>query len=338
MKIQTLSYYVYENKFSNKRPRLGILLYITNEEDLIAWGEVSPLPGWSQESIEDCLKQIEKYKSKILQKNWTASSLLENLREFDLFPSVIFGLESALFSLLSPLSNYEIPVSALLMGSYEEILEQAEIRHQEGYTSAKVKISNLKPEKAFHLINQLKDFFHLRVDVNRAWQTKDSLQFFSRFSLDTFDYVEEPFQNPQDLHVFPHPLAVDESFPKDLSLEELNLLPNLKSLVYKPTLQGGIRHFLPLHEFASKKNISIVLSSSFESTLGLSHIISMAHRFSLSSPIGIGTYYHLQDQFAHFLKIEPFTRIKSAVGSTKKNLTARTRDNSFISRKTNIEY
>lgn len=310
MKIQTLSHFVYENKFLNGHPRLGLLLCLTDEKGGTAWGEVSPLPGWSQESLEDCLRQLSEYRSEILHTDWTISTLLEQLQTFNFFPSFLFGLESALFSLLSPLSNYKAPVSALLMGPYEEILKQAEIRQKEGYVSAKVKVSNLTFEEAFHVINQLKERFHLRIDVNRAWKTKDSLQFFSRFPLDSFDYVEEPFQNPQDLHLFPHPLAIDESFPKDLPLEKLDLLPTLKNLVYKPTLQGGILGFLPLYKFALKKNISIVLSSSFESAVGLTHIASMAHRFSLLSPIGIGTYHHLQDQFSDCLQIKPFLKIE----------------------------
>lgn len=86
---------------------------------------------------------------------------------------------------------------------------------------------------------------------------------------------------------------MDESFPQDLTLEELEVLPMLKALIYKPTMQGGMARCLPLYEWAEKRGVAIVLSSSFESDVGLAHIASMAKRLSLKEPIGIGTSHFL---------------------------------------------
>lgn len=293
MKIQTLHLQSYKIPLVNGQMRSGVLISITDEKGNSGWGDIAPLPKWSKETLEDSLQQLHRKQREIIKIDWTAHTCLQELAKLKLLPAVSFGLESALLSILIPLSGYSVPTSALLMGSPKEILEQAKLRHSEGYTSAKLKVSPLNFEEAAHLIHQLKDKFRLRIDVNRAWSTSNSLQFFSQFPLDTFDYVEEPFQNPNDLAQFLHPLAVDESFPQDLSLEELELLPTLKALIYKPTMQGGMLGCLPLHEWTTKRGISLVLSSSFESDLGLAHIASIAHRLSLSAPIGIGTYHHL---------------------------------------------
>ena len=236
---------------------------------------------------------MNKVHGEIIKKEWFAETCLEELSSLELFPSVSFGLESALLSILLPISSARVCTSALLMGTYQEIIEQANQRHREGYTSAKLKVSNLDFKEAADLIYCLKDVFYLRIDVNRAWSTADSLHFFSQFPLNTFDYVEEPFQNSYDLELFKHPLAIDESFPSELSLSHLNLLPTLKALVYKPTIQGGMANCLYLHEWTIRKKISLVLSSSFESNLGLSCIAQMANRLSCSAPIGIGTYHYL---------------------------------------------
>ncbi len=126
-------------------------------------------------------------------------------------------------------------------------------------------------------------------------QLQNRSNFFSQFAVDAFDYVEEPFQNPNDLALFSHPLAVDESFPQDLSLRQLEVLPTLKALIYKPTIQGGIIGCLHLLDWNRKRGVELVLSSSFESDVGLGHIASMAHRLSLTSPIGIGTYHFLKE-------------------------------------------
>ena len=295
MKIQTLSLHPYEILLTNGHSRFGALIKIIDEKGNSGWGDIAPLPEWSKETLEECLQQISRMQNEIIKIEWTSSTLLNELAELNLFPAALFGLESALLIILSPLPEFTVNASALLMGSVEEILNQAKLRHREGFTSAKLKVSNLNFEEAAHVIHQLKDIFRLRIDVNRAWRAEDSLHFFSEFPCDTFDYVEEPFQNPKDLVKFTHPLAVDESFPEDLSLEELELLPTLKALIYKPTIQGGMLGSLPLYEWAIKRGFSLVLSSSFESDLGLAHIASIAFRLSLTAPIGIGTYHFLSD-------------------------------------------
>lgn len=295
MKIQKLSLHPYELPLTHGQMRSGLLVSITDAKGNSSWGEIAPLPKWSQETLNDALHQLQQGQDEILRIDWTPHNCFKELAKLELLPSVSFGLESALLSLLVPLSEYTITTSALLMGSSEEILKQATLRYHEGFTSAKLKVGHLTFKEAAHLIDQLKDKFRLRVDVNRAWSTSDSLHFFAEYPLDTFDYVEEPFQDPHDLPRFLHPLAVDESFPQDLSLEQLESLPKLKALIYKPTIQGGMLSCLPLHEWAIKKGVSLVLSSSFESDLGLAHVASMAHRMSLSAPVGIGTYHHLNE-------------------------------------------
>lgn len=294
MKVKMFSFHPYTIPLSNGSLRHGILINITDERGNSAWGEVAPLPKWSQETLEEAIDQLVEKKQSIIDSDWVdASQALKRIEQLELFPSVEFGLESALLSLLSPMSEHPISVSALLMGSPKEILEQAHLRHLEGYTSAKLKVSNLSFTEAGALISQLKNQFRLRIDVNKAWKTEESLKFFEQFPLGTFDYVEEPFQNSNDLPLFPHPLGIDESFPQCLNLKQLDSLPMLKALIYKPTIQGGMRGCLFLREWTAIRGIKLILGGSFESDLGLAHIASMAYRLSLSEPIGIGTYHYL---------------------------------------------
>ncbi|MES2200262.1 MAG: o-succinylbenzoate synthase [Chlamydiota bacterium] len=304
MRMQTFSLHPYEIPLTQGQPRLGVLIHITDEQGNSGWGDIAPLPKWSKETLEEALEELELKKEKILK-----IKSLEDALKLSLLPSVAFGLESALLSLLEPLPPHVVLTSALLMGSLEEILQQAALRKKEGYFSAKLKVGNLSFKEAAEAIWQLKDVFRLRIDVNRAWKTQDSLEFFSNFPLDAFDYVEEPFQDPNDLALFTHPLAVDESFPKDLTLKDLEALPKLKALIYKPTIQGGMSGYKPLLEWANKRGIDLVLSSSFESDIGLLQIASLARRLSLKAPVGIGTYHFLQS----YLSKDPVTFSESRV-------------------------
>lgn len=242
------------------------------------WGEVAPLSGRSQETLQEAIAQLQTL-------DWV--SHIQDLESLSLFPSVHFGLESAL---LPPLPTATLPESALFMGTPSEILTQATAREREGYKSAKLKVSQLTFSEASYLIDRLAPRFFLRIDVNRNWDMEEALRFFSAYPKDFFDYIEEPFKDPRELPFFTHPLAIDESFPHDLSLPDLEKLPTLHALIYKPTLQGGLSKALPLYRWAQNKNLQFVLSSSFESQAGLSHIASLARRLGPNiPPLGLGT-------------------------------------------------
>jgi len=296
--IHTLTLHSYTCPLTNGQIRSGVLIRIVDHQGNAGWGDMAPLPGWSQESLQEALTQFYQKQDQIIAIPWTAHSCFEELKNLELLPSLSFGLESALLSLLAPLPEHTIVTSALFMGSISEILKQAHLRKAEGYTSAKLKVSHLSFEDAEYVINELKEHFHLRIDVNRAWSKEDSLRFFAKFPIDTFDYIEEPFQNPRDLGEFSHPLAIDESYPQDLSLEQLDLLPTLKALIYKPTLQGGMLGSLLLREWTKKRDIALVLSGSFESDIGVINVASLARRLSLSAPVGLGTYHYLKNYLA----------------------------------------
>lgn len=292
MKIKDISLYPYENYLTTGQNRKGALIKIVDVRGNEGLGDIAPLPKWSRETLDDALQEISQKQLEIIKIDWTSNNCLKQLEKLNLLPSVLFGVESALLSILDPISSFSLTVSALLMGSAKEILQHAALRYHEGYTFAKLKIGHLSFEEAEGVIRELKDKFRLRIDVNKAWDTWDSLDFFERFPLGTFDYVEEPFRNCEELALFPHPLALDESFRNEISLEQLNSLPMLKAIIYKPTLQGGLLGCLPLYKWTKKQKKEIVLSSCFESEVGLAHIASMAHRLHLTSPIGIGTYHY----------------------------------------------
>lgn len=297
MQIKFIITHLYEIPLTIGYQRSGIWLEIVNNEGKSGWGECAPLPKWSKETLEEVLQQIAEKDQRIREIFWTNQNCFAELQNLQLWPSLLFGLESALLMLLHPLPEFHMPTSALLMGTPKEIRQQAELRLCEGFISAKLKVGHLTFGEAEELIYHLKDQFHLRVDVNRAWKTEDAMQFFNQFSFHDFDYVEEPFQNPFDLARFLHPLAIDESFPSNLTLDHLEQFPTLKALIYKPTLQGGMTNCLPLVEWTTKRGINLILSSSFESDLGLGQIASIAHRCALKLPAGLGTYPYLKKTF-----------------------------------------
>lgn len=282
MKAIKLETHPYSLPLSTGATRSGILIQLTDEVGRSGWGDIAPLPGWSYETLEEVMEAVETLEALLQHQEAILNGLFDSLP-----PSALFGVESALLDLREPLAPFSVPSAALLMGTFAEIEKQAEARAKEGFSHAKLKIGNLTPKEARALIDTLKHTFRLRIDVNRSWDTKTALRFFESFEPHTFDYVEEPLQDPGDLPHFPLPLALDESLPL---IRDFATLPTLKAIICKPTLHGGLTACRRLQELANTHHLSLILSSAFESDIGLAAIASLAFRLKLPDPIGLGTY------------------------------------------------
>jgi len=144
----------------------------------------------------------------------------------------------------------------------------------------------------------------VRIDANQAWTLSEALAFAKAFPSNTFEYFEEPFQNIEEAVSFPYPIALDESL-RTLPLKECLALPHVKALIIKPTLMGGCTKLTPLYHHAKEKEIAFILSSSYESELGISLLSKVAERLQLPPvPMGLDT----SDLFEEALYKENITK------------------------------
>lgn len=255
--------------------RKGLLVELTREDGKRGVGEIAPLPGWSRESVEDALHQII------------------HGSEEPLFPSVAFGMESALLSLEAPSLPLTLPLCRLLSGTAFEMRKEIERLEEMGVNCVKIKLGHLKRNEALEIVRAAKKSFRLRLDLNRAWPLRESLRFFSHFSEGEYEFVEEPCDKASDLAYFPYPFGADESL-RETPISEILELPSLKALIYKPTLQGGLEVAQRLVEAARARKIDLIFSSAFESGVGISQIALLAHHLDLTKiPLGLDTYRFL---------------------------------------------
>lgn len=261
--------------FSLPSSREGLLL-----KQGEAWAEVSPLPNWSKETLQE-----------------SAEQLLSLAPLSPLYPSVSFGL-SCLTA--KPHGPFSIPIAALIAGTSDEMIDHSQRALKEGFTHAKVKVGHLLLEDAERVVLSLLPHFSLRIDVNRQWETEESLSFFSRFPKDAFEFVEEPLKNSADLALFTHPFALDESLRENPDILKMPL-PWLRTLVIKPTLSGINQAHL-----AKKRGLSIVISSAYESGVGTTHLAHLAKKLqNPNSAAGLGPYHALTgDVLTEKLKIK----------------------------------
>jgi O-succinylbenzoate synthase len=301
MKINQLQLLPYDILYSHGYRRLGTLIKLENENGEVGVGDLAPLKERSRESLLQTIAQFKEYESALASVQWDKNNFVEQLAEFPLFPSLSFAMESALFSLFTPCFSCSLDVAALLMGnSVEEIMAIAERRREEGFQTVKLKIGNLTPDVAFTVINELKGAFKLRIDANARWSLSDSIHFFSQFPIELFDYIEDPVKSIAELQDFPFPIAVEELISRGISFAAIEKIPTLKTITYKPTVQGGYLIGQQLKKWADEREISLILSSSLESDVGHFHIAAMAGRLGLTAPIGIGTYHYLNQYLSKY--------------------------------------
>ena len=254
--------------------REGFVLKVTFQDGSLGWGEVAPLPGRSRESLLEAKEQL-------LQ-------ALSGTLHSPPFPSVAFGLESALVPYTPPRKRF--PLWALLGGTVEMIQEKAKRAEQEGFRAIKIKVSDLSQKEAESVITPLIGKFQLRIDVNRAWTFDEAVSFFSQFPESAISCIEEPTHELDQLHRFPFPFALDESL-SDISFSQLSLFPHLTTLIIKPTVSGGT-YALKILEQLGKK---IIFTGAFESGIGTAQIAMLTHQLQLTdAPLGLDTYRFLK--------------------------------------------
>jgi O-succinylbenzoate synthase len=250
---------LYEYKLPLESPRLKVregLILQWNE----GWGEISPLPGFSSETLQEARAEI----LEILPHLASSKPKL---------PSVHFGLSCAAKPFIY--KPVQLPLCSLGPDPH--------------FSTVKLKLGHLPLNQAIELTKQHLHTHHLRLDCNRAWTLDQALQFARHFEPTDFAYLEEPLQTFEDLIRFSKithlPLAVDESLIDCPT--PWNELPSLKAVVVKPMILGSIP-VIPPH-------LDLILSSSYESGLGLLHIAQLYNIAQTNSPIGLDTYRSLKD-------------------------------------------
>ncbi len=254
--------------------RKGILLHLTNQEGKTTTTEISPLPGFSEETLDDALQQLKTLQRRLLTTWWTKGAL-HHLSNLGLYPSVYFGVETALLDLLSPQETTPpCPRYALLFGSPDEIFEKAKEIGEEGFQHAKIKMGHFTTAIAHQIVQKLGEQFRLRLDLNRKWHLQETIEFCGHYPKDFFEYIEEPTTKVEDLLNFPYPYALDETLRHLQDLTPYIQSQNLKALILKPTMTYPVAPYLNLGP-------EVVLSSSFESPIGISQICRLVHRYGL---------------------------------------------------------
>lgn len=295
--------------------REGLILLLRDNEDHVGLGEISPLPGFSDESLALALSRTVQILQKMVGSADYLTQFLARGGDWEEMgkPSVAnFGIETALLSLLANSNHLDlgsllfgssskrIPVNGLINAELAEWVPLALELVDAGYSTLKIKVGKINSELEAIGVQSIRDAVgpevNIRLDANRSWSLEEAIQFGKSVRSSDIEFIEEPLSNPVDLPVF-----YDESgthFAFDETLHHIldpgisfQSYTGLAALVIKPTLVACVPRILDLIKQAREQGIKVVISSSYETDIGLMNLAQFAAGVSGEEiTTGLGTY------------------------------------------------
>lgn len=280
------------------KTRDGLLVSLW-QDGKTGWGEIAPLPGFSTEGLLQAQDAIQHGLSQWMQ----GASLSAVASAFSALPSVAFGLSCADAELRGelpdPLSTRCAP---LCHGDPNELY--ARLGALPGEKLAKVKVGLYESVgdglNVSMLLEALPDL-RLRLDANRSW-TPVKAEGFARHVAPELRsrivFIEEPCQTREQSREFA--LATGIAIAWDESVREASFNvqaePGLAAIIIKPTLTGSLTRCRQLIAKAHAAGLDAVISSSLESSLGLTQLARIAQWLTPDTVPGLDTLDLMQAQ------------------------------------------
>ncbi len=286
------------------RQRVGFLVRVATADGTVGTGDVAPLPGFSQENADDAMGQWTSVQSRLAQ--LALPSSISELHDvvghvtaaMPLYPSCRFGIETALADCAArlsglPLSQWldsdaslDVEVNALLRSqTMSELVEELEQRIDEGYSCFKIKVGIggvVGDVQRVRALRARSSTVRLRPDVNAGWNAEQLREFCTGCSDVGLEFIEQPLpvgqaeRARQIARECGIRLALDEDVLDANTGVQLLQNDLCDVLVLKPMTIGGLTPCLQLARLAREYGKQIVLTSSWESDVGLAATAHLA--------------------------------------------------------------
>ena len=282
--------------------REGMLLRVRESSGAYGWGECAPMASVNVETTDIALDQLKELRTWAFGRALPVS--LTNLDgDFDrwlnkiiLAPSVRCAFETAclqmvamasdrtLVSLLGGEASGSIKVNGLIDLSQRDAVEKAAALRESGYEAFKLKVGRQTIEQDIVAVHEIRQAVGggvaLRLDANQLWTAQSLLAVWNEVQPCDIDYFEEPVPDISNLLGYLDkreaslPLGLDESLTL-ASADELAGSPHVTALVMKPTALG-LERTAALTSKAREAGKTAVISSAFESSVGMSALVQVA--------------------------------------------------------------
>lgn len=275
------------------KTRDGLFVWLRDGERE-GWGEISPLPGFSLETLDDAQSALMAW-----VQGWRQGddALLPEL------PSVAFGISCALAELDETLpTGADYRAAPLCTGDPDELV--LALADMPGEKVAKVKVGLYEAVRDGMVVNLLLEAIpdlHLRLDANRAWTPLKAQQFAKYVNpahRARIAFLEEPCKTRDDSRAFARETGIAIAWDESLRDADFRFEaePGLRAVVIKPTLTGSLQKVQSQVAAAHALGLTAVISSSIESSLGLTQLARIAAWLTPDTIPGLDTLNLMQAQ------------------------------------------
>ncbi|MBL5883154.1 o-succinylbenzoate synthase [Lelliottia aquatilis] len=275
------------------KTRDGLFVHLQQGEKQ-GWGEVSPLPGFSLETLDDAEAALLTWVNA-----WRdgASPALPDV------PSAAFGISCALAELNGTLPEAaDYRAAPLCSGDPDELF--AALAAMPGEKVAKVKVGLYEAVRDGMVVNLLLEAIpdlRLRLDANRAWTPLKAQQFAKYVNpvyRDRIAFIEEPCKTRDDSRTFAQETGIAIAWDESLREADFEFIaePGVSAVVIKPTLTGSLAKVREQVAAAHALGLTAVISSSIESSLGLTQLARIAAWLTPNTIPGLDTLNLMQAQ------------------------------------------
>ncbi|WP_113632855.1 o-succinylbenzoate synthase [Pectobacterium peruviense] len=275
------------------KTRDGLIVRL-QEGERLGWGEIAPLPEFSVETLAEAqsvaLEQLVA---------WAAGRAFSD----DLPPSVAFGLSCAQAELdqhLPQAADYR--KAPLCNGDPDELFEM--LQAMPGEKVAKVKVGLYEAVRDGMIVNVLLEALpdlKLRLDANRSW-TRAKADGFARYVAPSLRpriaFLEEPCKTRDESREFARETGINIAWDESVREADFRVEaePGVSAIVIKPTLVGSLARCQQLVQETHQAGLTAVISSSIESSLGLTQLARLAHWLTPDTVPGLDTLDLMQAQ------------------------------------------
>uniref|UniRef100_A0A0E0G8W4 Mandelate racemase/muconate lactonizing enzyme C-terminal domain-containing protein n=1 Tax=Oryza nivara TaxID=4536 RepID=A0A0E0G8W4_ORYNI len=323
----------------------GFILKLCVGDSIVGFGEVAPIEIHEEDllDVEEQLRFLfHRMKDAELDvvpllrgsfSNWIWTTL--GIPPSSVFPSVKCGLEMAILNLLesqridrsygiftgsnvveyNQSSTASIQICALVdsCGTPMDVTLAVVKLVAEGFTTVKLKVGRREnPAEDAAVIQKVREIvgykINIRADANRKWTYEQAIDFGSREPVDSVNDIIKFCENSG------LPVALDETID-NLTGDVIPKLhqfshPGIVALVIKPSVVGGFETAAYIAKWAHMHDKMAVISSTYESSVGLANYIQFAHYVDRQNDItsriknrgscgnvahGLGTYQWLRE-------------------------------------------
>ena len=307
--------------------RDGLLIRFI-KDGVIAWGEVSPLPGFSETTLDSCLlriRSINGHLSEVILDPDDNQWLLW-LRKVVTEPELRFGLDTLRTDFMSrvlglPFHTYlnrnapdAAHVNAVIgLLSPDETLKRGLELLDSGFRTLKIKIHDPRPYKSvFMELKQHQIKPQLRFDANGSWTIENSFDWAIALSAVEPEYLEQPFpQGRETDHAelqakISFPLALDESVASEDAAIEAIENGITRVLILKPALIGDFQSLKNILQKARDFKVQCTLTTLLDSGVARRSVASLTVAYADSHKAhGLSTGSLLSTDPLHDITAEP---------------------------------